>query len=103
MWHVYILVCSDGNYYTGYAEHLLSRVERHNEGRGAKYTSCRRPVKLVWQESHGTEESATKREKQIKRWTKAKKRALIEGDIETLRALAKCRTSSGRAFSKMRL
>ena len=100
MWYVYILVCSDNSYYIGYTDNVLSRVKRHNEGRDAKYTACRRPVKLLWQEPHEMEESAVKRKKQIKGWSKAKKNALIEGDLETLRVLAKCKSSSGRAFAK---
>jgi putative endonuclease len=90
----------NSSYYIGYTDNVLSRVKRHNEGRGAKYTACRRPAKLLWQEPHETEESAVKREKQINGWSKAKKNALIEGDIETLRVLAKCKSSSGCAFAQ---
>ncbi|MBL7214180.1 MAG: GIY-YIG nuclease family protein [Phycisphaerae bacterium] len=103
MWHVYILECSDDSFYVGRADNLQSRLLRHNEGRGAKHTVRRRPVKLVWQEAHETKESAVKCEKQIKGWTKAKKKALVEGNIEVLCTLAKCKTASGRAFAKKQL
>ena len=48
---VYIVRCRDGTLYTGYARDPKARVKMHNTGRGAKYTSGRRPVRLVYAES----------------------------------------------------
>lgn len=84
MWYVYLLECNDRSYYCGYTQDVDLRVCRHNQGRGAVYTACRKPVKLVWQESHDTEQSALKRERQIKGWSRVKKKALINGDMEFL-------------------
>lgn len=89
MWHVYILECSDNSYYTGYTNNLSERVERHNSGRGSSHTAARIPVKLVWQEEHENELSAIKRETQIKKWSRPKKRALIAGDLHKLKSLSK--------------
>ena len=50
---------------------------------------AKKPVKLVYSEEYSTLQLAMKREWQIKKWTKAKKKALIEGDIELLRKLSK--------------
>ena len=47
MWFVYILECSDGTYYTGATNDLDKRIKKHNDGKGAKYTKTRRPVKLM--------------------------------------------------------
>jgi predicted GIY-YIG superfamily endonuclease len=86
---VYILRCADGSLYVGHTSDLPERINVHNDGRGALWTACRRPVTLVYQESHSTEQSAITRERQIKGWTHAKKLALIRGDMAMLKSLAK--------------
>jgi predicted GIY-YIG superfamily endonuclease len=88
---VYILKCSDGSLYVGHASNVDERVKTHNEGRGASWTACRRPVTLVYYESASSVEKAVARERQIKRWTHDKKLALIAGDLGKLKALAKRR------------
>ena len=47
-WHVYIVRCADRTLYTGVAKDLPARIAAHNDGRGAKYTRPRLPVKLVY-------------------------------------------------------
>lgn len=91
MWHVYILQCSDGSYYIGHTDNLAVRIARHNSARAAKWTACRLPVKLAYSEPYETEGQAVARERQIKRWSSAKKEALIAGDTKALRVLAKRR------------
>ena len=86
---VYIVRCSDGSLYVGHTTNVQARVDVHNEGQGARWTACRRPVTLVYQESHASELIAIARERQIKRWTHDKKLALTNGDRETLKSLAK--------------
>jgi tRNA/rRNA methyltransferase len=88
---VYILRCADGSLYVGHTSDVEERVNVHNEGRGAIWTECRRPVTLVYQESVPSEERAIARERQIKRWTHMKKLALISGDFQKLRGLARRR------------
>lgn len=86
---VYILRCSDGSLYIGRATDLASRLARHAEGRGCEYTRTRLPIALVWSERHSSWESATERELQIKRWTRAKKEALVRGDPDELKRLSR--------------
>ena len=88
----YILQCSDSTYYVGHIEDLEKRLVRHNAGRGPKYTADRRPVSLVYSESHPTKEQAIAREKQLKKWSRAKKLALIHGDLGELKAHSQCRS-----------
>ena len=76
---VYIVRCADGSLYTGYAVDVDKRVLAHNEGRGAKYTSGRRPVSLVYSESFASVSDALKREIQLKGLPRVKKEALITG------------------------
>jgi len=77
-WHVYILECRDGTYYTGSASNLESRIKKHNCGKGARYTRGRRPVKLVYHETFPSRSRAAKREHQIKKLTRAQKEVLIQ-------------------------
>jgi len=88
---VYLLRCSNGAYYLGHTDNVSRRLKEHNAGCGAEYTKKYRPVGLVFKEPFESESAAIKREKQIKRWSHAKKTALINGDIRTLRSLAKRR------------
>lgn len=74
--HVYIVRCADGTLYTGYARDPRARENAHNSGRGARYTSGRRPVALIYVEAFRSKSRALKREHQIKRFTRAKKEAL---------------------------
>jgi len=90
-YYCYILKCSDGSYYVGSASNLEDRLNRHNQGRGPTYTAKRRPVQLVYHERLESLDSAAKRERQLKRWSRAKKEALISGDLESLKKLSKSR------------
>ncbi len=74
----YIVECSDGTFYTGWAVDAERRLKMHNSGRGARYTRTRRPVKLVYVEPQPDRTTAMKRERAIKRFTRAKKQALID-------------------------
>ncbi len=76
---VYILRCADATYYTGYAKDITSRVALHNgEGKGgARYTSGRRPVRLVYSEMCENKSIAMKREYAIKQLTRTEKQRLI--------------------------
>ena len=49
--YIYILECSDKTLYTGYTNNLENRLKAHNEGKGAKYTKSRLPVKMVYYEA----------------------------------------------------
>ena len=86
---MYILECADGSYYVGSTKDLERRISEHQEGLGAKYTSRRLPVKLVYGEEYERVADAYYREKQVQGWTRAKREALIKGEYETLPALAK--------------
>ena len=85
----YILKCSDGSFYVGSTTNLENRVKTHNQGKGATYTSKRRPVQLVYHEQFKSFDDAVKRERQVKKWSRAKKEALIRGEMETLGKLSK--------------
>jgi putative endonuclease len=74
---VYIAECADGSLYTGYTRDVAKRIKAHNDGKGAKYTQPRRPVKSVYSEGYATREEALRREVQIKRLQRGEKLRLI--------------------------
>lgn len=76
---VYMVRCSDGSLYTGFAKDPDERVRVHNTGKGAKYTRSRLPVSLVYVEECESLSAALKRERQVKPWTRARKEALVAG------------------------
>ena len=87
---VYMLRCSDGSYYVGLArEGLDARLADHRSGRFPGYTRSRRPVELVWSEDFIWLKDAIACERRIKGWRRDKKEALIRGDYDSLRKLAK--------------
>jgi len=94
LYYVYILQCSDGSYYTGITENLELRYEQHRQGKRGSYTYKRRPVVLVFQQEFMDVLQAIFFEKKIKGWTRAKKKALIEGDFDMLQILAECRNAT---------
>jgi len=63
---VYMLLCNDGSYYTGYTSNVLSRFERHKKGHGARYTRMRQPRKIVYLQKFNTRRAAMRRERQMK-------------------------------------
>ena len=76
-WRVYIIECSDGSLYTGITNDLDRRITAHNDGRGAKYTKSRRPVRLRYSEIAADRKNASQREYAIKSLRKAEKMRLI--------------------------
>jgi putative endonuclease len=86
---MYILLCADGSYYTGSTNNLELRIHQHQTGEGAKHTKNRLPVQLVYVEVFSRVDLAFQREKQIQRWRREKKEALINGRHNHLPELAK--------------
>ena len=87
--YMYILLCVDNTYYTGSTIDLTFRLWQHNEGLGSNYTKDRLPVELIYHEEFKRIEDAFNREKQIQKWSRKKKEALIEKNIERLKMLSK--------------
>jgi putative endonuclease len=85
------------------------RVSEHNAGTYCGYTKARRPVELVYWQDFDQVTDAINAERQLKGWSRAKKEALMRGDLENLVRLSRNRTqypstSSGRGiFDKLRM
>lgn len=92
--YTYILECADGSYYTGSTWNLELRLWQHQQGIGANYTAKRLPIKLVYCEQYERIDIAFQREKQIQKWSRSKKQALIAGNTNQLHKLAECQNDS---------
>ena len=89
MAYIYILRCENDELYVGSTNDINDRVVRHKSGRGAVYTKHHKPEELIYTEEYETYQEAFKRERQIKGWSRAKKEALVAGDIEKLKQFSK--------------
>lgn len=76
-YYFYLARCSDHSLYSGSCVDLHAREAKHNEGKGAKYTRSRKPIKIIYHEEFQTLTEARKREAAIKKWSKAEKEALV--------------------------
>jgi putative endonuclease len=98
--HVYILRCFDGSYYTGVTSELDERVIKHKHGDHKwSYTYMKGTAELVFSKEFDTPLKAIAFEKQVKGWSRAKKEALIKGDIEELKRLSKSKNASASSSS----
>ena len=79
VYHVYILSSASGVLYTGVTNHLERRVTEHKRELCAGFTERYKVTRLVYFEGFGDVRDAITREKQIKRWRREKKLALIRG------------------------
>ena len=92
-YHVYILQCSDGSYYTGVTNNIERRLIEHQSGENKGcYTYRRRPVKLVFNYVFNDVNQAIAFEKQVKGWSRIKKEAIINGNWELLPELSKSKS-----------
>ena len=76
--YFYLARCSDNSLYAGYCKNLADREKTHNDGKGAKYTLARRPVKIIYHEKFATRSEAMKREAEVKKFTRSQKKELVD-------------------------
>ncbi|WP_163400274.1 GIY-YIG nuclease family protein [Flavobacterium fluviatile] len=94
-YYVYILNCNDDSLYVGISSNIEKRLIEHNEGKYSDaYTHSRRPVTLVFYQEFLDPNQAIEFEKKIKKWSRAKKQALIEGNFDNLQNLSECRNAT---------
>jgi putative endonuclease len=88
---IYILRLRSGAFYVGASEDLECRLEDHGSGRASRTTRLDSPVSLLHLEFCASFAAARRREAQLKRWSRAKKEALIGGDLAALKRLSRSR------------
>lgn len=81
MWFVYVLQCLDGSLYTGSTNNIEKRFLDHQNGKGGRYTSSHKPIKLVYSEKLASKSVALKREMEIKSWRRKKKIRILKLQI----------------------
>lgn len=82
MYYMYILECSDGTLYTGWTTNLENRLQKHNQGKGAKYTRSRTPLVLKYFETFSEKNEAQRRECFVKKLSREEKLKLIAAFIK---------------------
>ena len=92
---VYILQSNAGSFYVGLSTDVGERLRKHRLGLGSKYTKDHAVSRLVHVEGPFDLTDAVARERQLKGWSRAKKMALIRGDVVALRLLSRSRESTG--------
>ena len=88
---LYILRLRSGQLYIGSTTNLNQRYKDHCSGKACRTTKIDPSVALLYSEEFEIFSEARKREAQIKRWSRAKKEALVSGDLTRLKELSRCR------------
>ena len=97
----YILKCSDNSFYCGCTTDLENRINEHKFGIFKGYTSARLPIDLVYFQEFSNINGAINAERQIKKWSRKKKEALVNGNFNLLHELAKCKNESSSYNKKL--
>ena len=91
--YVYLLRCTNCTIYVGQTHDIESRMERHRSGTGARHTAQNKQFEVIYTEGPMSFDDALARERQLKKWSRAKKQALAGGNLDQLRQLS--RSNSG--------
>ena len=86
---MYILKCKDNSYYVGHTDNIDQRISEHNENKFKCYTSSRLPIEVLFVQSFASRDEAFNAERQVKKWNRQKKEALMQSDWDQLSLLAK--------------
>ena len=97
---IYILRCADRSYYVGATTHLTQRLHQHEAGVVPGFTQNRLPFEVVLVLEFPTIPEAAQAERKVKRWSRAKKEALIRDDFGALKNLAACKNSTHYLIQK---
>lgn len=87
MFFLYILRDTNNQLYIGHTNNLKRRAKEHANKYGSLYTKGLSDPVIVYSEVFQTRSEAAARERQLKKWTQAKKEALICGDKDLLKKL----------------
>ena len=90
-YYVYVILCDDDSFYTGYTKNVNSRMRLHVNGKGARYTKMHKPKKLVYTEEFSSSAEAMRRERRVKTMKHAEKCRLARSQAKAMRKMG-CRT-----------
>ena len=75
--YVYILLCSNGKFYTDYSTQMHIALKEHWAGRGSRYTKAFPPTSLKFWQKMESEAAAEARVREIRGWSHERKGQLI--------------------------
>jgi len=87
-WFAYVLLCEENSFYVGLTSNIKNRFLSHQRKENIATKEFSK-LELVYSERFATRRLAEDRERQIKGWSIAKKKALISGNISLLKQLSK--------------
>jgi putative endonuclease len=88
--YTYIAQLKNGQLYVGVTDNLKRRSTDHAAGKPSTRTSRAFGFRqIIYSELHPDKTSALRRERQLKGWTHAKKKALASGRVQLLKRLAR--------------
>jgi putative endonuclease len=76
-YYVYVILCRDNTFYTGYTKDIDSRMKLHMNGKAARYTRTHKPKKLVYVQEYSSRAEAMRNERKTKRLSHCQKLELI--------------------------
>ncbi|MEM1003661.1 MAG: GIY-YIG nuclease family protein [Bacteroidota bacterium] len=102
-YYVYIIKCCDQTYYTGITNNISKRFTEHTNGIDKfSYTFRRRPLSLEFVQEFNDVLQAIRFEKKLKKWTRAKKKALIYGDDLLLNIISDCLNATHYKYNPLK-
>jgi putative endonuclease len=84
-YYVYVILCDDGSFYTGYTKNVGSRMRLHVNGKGARYTRMHKPKRLVYTEEFNSRTEAMRRERKVKAMKHDSKLRLMRSQTRMMR------------------
>jgi putative endonuclease len=84
-YYVYVILCDDGSFYTGYTKNVGSRMRLHVNGKGARYTRLHKPKRLVYTEEFNSRAEAMRRERKVKAMRHDSKLRLMRSQARMMR------------------
>ncbi len=85
-YYVYVLLCENGSFYTGYTKNVNARMQLHMNGKAARYTRMHKPEKIVYVERFESRTDAMKRERKVKTMGHEEKLALANASMNKVRS-----------------
>jgi len=82
VFYVYVILCRNRTFYTGYTKYIIERLKQHLDGKGARYLRGNKVKKLYYIEKYRTQRKAIQREREIKKFTHLDKKKLIENEFD---------------------
>jgi putative endonuclease len=98
VFYVYMMRCRDGSLYVGHTDDLDKRLSEHRARKYCGYTAKRLPVELIFHDWFSSRRDAFAAEQQLKDWSRAKKLALADGDVDLLQRLSLRRMPQPESF-----